>query len=865
MKRRAMVLIAVCAIAASAVGSAKTNKHVAEAPRLSTMGALAERARAAISDLGDTQFETCAAAVCSEETPAANTQSEMAIAVDATGQHIVVGFNDFRGFAPPPGRAVSLSGFMWSDDGGATFHDGGQLPTPSNEAIGTTLFPQVFGDPDIKYLGGCTFIYSSILVRKFSETPAPGRAVQTMSIHRSTDCGHTWQGPFEVTAATNPNGQVNATGNPRDSADKEFIDVDLDTGRVIIGWSNFTSIANSGGSPQNMVAYSDDAATATPPTWSAGTVVGNRGQSLMPRFAAGSNDVHLVWSDRGLLFPLRQTSYARSRDNGVTWEAPRSLAPAPFKIMDQVLGNDRVHEFPTIAIDSSHGPYRGSIYVAYADNDSDDGADIAFQVSRDGGNSFSEPQLLNVDPGLDRAQWFPTMAVDRNTGRVSIAWYDQSVATSGDLTEIVWTWSDDGGVTWEQPMPVSDRPFHAGWGNGTSQPNLGDYNMSVAQDGAFLAAFSYTYPPPGGLADPGGSGSFSVPDILVRRIPQDRHKVKAASLRLESVAASDSGRNGFIDRGETASLQITLRNYVVNPLYATKVRGIHATLSTTTPGVIVLQSKGNFPNIDPGGVTTNRRPFVVAFDSTFVAGTDVELVLTVESAEHGTIVLKHTLRTGTPIATTLLAEDFESAPAGWAAAHGAGANTVPWFVSSSGFCGQAGRYAFHANANDGPPGESPSRWERLFSPEFDVPGDAQWVTIDMDICTDTEDEPAFNVQAYDGFFLRITDVVPAPASLFSYLFEAFAEDFTTGDLFHYPKHFPRNSDPSYFEDMSAWAGDSGGVKHVHARLPGTAGRRLQLRFEFAQDAFATCADVRPGHTCGVSVDNVVVQAVRARQ
>jgi hypothetical protein len=65
--------------------------------------------------------------------------------------------------------------------------------------------------------------------------------------------------------------------------------------------------------------------------------------------------------------------------------------------------------------------------------------------------------------------------------------------------------------------------------------------------------------------------------------------------------------------------------------------------------------------------------------------------------------------------------------------------------------------------------------------------------------------------------------------------------------------------------MSAWAGDSGGVKHVHARLPGTAGRRLQLRFEFAQDAFATCADVRPGHTCGVSVDNVVVQAVRARQ
>jgi hypothetical protein len=106
----------------STAGSAKKDKAVDDAPRLSTMGALAERARAAISDLGDAQFDPCAAAVCSEETPVANTQSEMAIAVDSTGQHVVVGFNDFRGFAL---ATVSLSGFMWSDDGGATFHDGG--------------------------------------------------------------------------------------------------------------------------------------------------------------------------------------------------------------------------------------------------------------------------------------------------------------------------------------------------------------------------------------------------------------------------------------------------------------------------------------------------------------------------------------------------------------------------------------------------------------------------------------------------------------------------------------------------------------------------------------------------------------------
>src|SRR5437763_555312 len=49
-------------------------------------------------------------------------QSEMSIAVDATGQHVVVGFNDFLGVNLNP---ISISGFFYSDDGGVTFVDGG--------------------------------------------------------------------------------------------------------------------------------------------------------------------------------------------------------------------------------------------------------------------------------------------------------------------------------------------------------------------------------------------------------------------------------------------------------------------------------------------------------------------------------------------------------------------------------------------------------------------------------------------------------------------------------------------------------------------------------------------------------------------
>ena len=50
---------------------------------------------------------------------------------------------------------------------------------------------------------------------------------------------------------------------------------------------------------------------------------------------------------------------------------------------------------------------------------------------------------------------------------------------------------------------------------------------------------------------------------------------------------------------------------------------------------------------------------------------------------------------------------------------------------------------------------------------------------------------------------------------------------------------------------------------VRMRLPGMAGSTAQLRFEFTQDAGGTCSDVRPGHACGVSFDNLVVKGVKS--
>jgi len=800
-------------------------------------------------------------------------QSELAIAIDASGSHIVIGYNDFRGFNISP---VSLSGFAYSDDGGATFVDGGQLPVVSNGQIAGTALPQVSGDPDVKYVpggGGCQFIYSSIFVKGFSgAAPNFTGTAQTMSIHRSTDCGHTWQGPFEVTAATNPHGALSGN-NARDAADKEFLDVDPDTGRVIMSWSNFSTPALSGltAGVEIRTTLSDNIMSATPPTWSAGKVL-NPGSTTfdtgsMPRFAGGgSPNVYVAWATQTLTTGNTNNRVARSTDNGVTWSAPIALNASDTFLIDYILGNDRVHNFPSVAV----GP-EGNVYVAYANNNSHDGADIAFHVSTNGGLTFSPAAFVNARPGADRAQWFPYVAADTN-GRVYVIYYDQGVATSGDLTQATYTFSNDAGLTWSTPSPLMStgcrgiatdpldcRAFHAGYGNDTGQPNLGDYIGATSRNGLLYGVWAAT-PRLVGFADGQPTQFYNPPDFYLNTV-----NVAHAALSLGATSFTDSGGNGFIDPGDRVSLTLPLTNYVTNPRNGPQsYGGVTGSLSTNTAGVSIVTGAAGYPNIAPGATASNSTPYVVQLDQSFVAGTPIEFALTITSASD-VMTVRFTQQTGTPIPTTIFSENFNGVapgllPAGWGTIHAGGANTVPWTTNNT-FCGTTSNGLFHVNANDGPSGGSPVRFERVASPNITIPANAEYVTLDFDICYDTEDDPNFNILAYDGALLRITDFTTGRLARAN-LVEAFAQSITTGSIAHYPKHNPRSSNANYFQDMSMWSGFSNGFQHVRMRLPGMAGSVIQLRPDYTQDSIGTCTDVRPTHTtCGVIIDNIVMASV----
>src|SRR6266404_6256277 len=506
MPKRFGLLFFVCAVLCALPGSAAAQKLPRITPRkvqddkndhMSAMGHLAARVSAALQQKGivtgralvappnPTGDKGCTNAPdCFDDNDGpAGGQAETSIAVDSTGQHIVVGFNDTRGFGLNP---ISVSGYFYSDDGGKTFIDGGQLPSPASDTIGTAKFPEVFGDPDVKYLGACTFVYSSIILKKFSATTV----AQTMGIHRSTDCGHTWTGPFEVTSATNPNGFTTTSGSPVDAADKEFMDIDRATGRLILSWTNFTPVAVGG--IEMSTTYSDDALSGNPPTWSTRQVVSATvpdGQSSVPRFGGNGSNAYVVWR-RFPSFYTNTVAFARSTDNGNTWKPSVDLT-SEFFTTDSEIGNDRPNNFPSLTVDSS-------------------------------------------------------------TGRVWIFYYDQGIDTSGDLSQVTYTFSDDGGRKWSQPTTLTDRSFHAGWGNDTGQPNLGDYNQAVAQNGELFAVFAVASRPPAGFVDgQPTSASFTVPDVVFKRISGKNRESGPSTLDPVGLTFTDSGGNGFIDPNQT--------------------------------------------------------------------------------------------------------------------------------------------------------------------------------------------------------------------------------------------------------------------------------------------------------------------------
>ncbi|MGE5425351.1 MAG: T9SS type A sorting domain-containing protein [Syntrophothermus sp.] len=145
-------------------------------------------------------------------------------------------------------------------------------------------------------------------------------------------------------------------------------------------------------------------------------------------------------------------------------------------------------------IDSDHsdGPGSGNIYVlSSVIRNNGDPADVMFASSNDGGLTWNDPVQVNDDQSLSNYQWFGTMAVAPN-GRIDVVWYDTRDAAAGsDSSALYYSYSVDQGQTFSVNQRMSEK-FNPNVGY-PNQDKIGDYIDIISDNRGAHLAWSATF------------------------------------------------------------------------------------------------------------------------------------------------------------------------------------------------------------------------------------------------------------------------------------------------------------------------------------------------------------------------------------
>jgi hypothetical protein len=365
--------------------------------------------------------------------------NEPSIAIDPTDlRKIVIGWRQFDSVVSDFRQA----GYAISQDAGHTWVFPGSLT------------PGVFGsDPVLATNADGTVYYLSI-------------NIDEMRLFRSFDSGATWENPIQVIDSF---------------ADKPWLAIDRTNG---IGRNN-VYICSSGFYPRRSV---DEGVTFAsipggPSCWGGticvdgdGGVYVAEGPTTIPIGIAKSSNA----ADPNLTPTFAQTKWLEvglySRDGG----APNGMG---------LLGQVWVAANPTTVLSNVH------VYVltlAGVDPLFVDPCDLVFVASADGGVTWGRPIVVNDDP-LSRNgwQWFDTMSVAPN-GRIDVIWNDTRNSQQPNLSEVYYSYSNDGGVTWSPNVPVSPM-FDSRVGIPGMNDKLGDYYHMVSDNLGANLAYAATF------------------------------------------------------------------------------------------------------------------------------------------------------------------------------------------------------------------------------------------------------------------------------------------------------------------------------------------------------------------------------------
>ena len=374
--------------------------------------------------------------------------NEPSISVDPTdGNKIAVGWRQFDTWT----SNFRQAGWGYTTDAGLSWHFPGALQNG------------VFrSDPVTNSDETGNFFYLSLLVNNFCG-----------DIWRSTSGGQTW-------TEQSPDGGAH-------SGDKEWFTVDRTPTSMGHGfqyhfWTEFFACDFGG------FSRSTDGGA----TWQSPISIPNAPQWGTLDVASNGN-LFIGGGDSGSSFWCIRSSNAQNPGVTPTFDQITTVNMGGSLWYGPPVNPDGLAGQIFLAVDRSGGPTDNNIYMVATVRPTgfNTGTDVMFARSTDGGLSFSAPQRINDDPvNHSKYHWFGTLSVAPN-GRIDSVWLDTRNAVSNTDSQLFYSYSTDGGVTWSSNVAVSQAftPLE-GW---PQQNKIGDYITVVSDNSGGDVAYSATY------------------------------------------------------------------------------------------------------------------------------------------------------------------------------------------------------------------------------------------------------------------------------------------------------------------------------------------------------------------------------------
>jgi hypothetical protein len=146
-----------------------------------------------------------------------------------------------------------------------------------------------------------------------------------------------------------------------------------------------------------------------------------------------------------------------------------------------------------LAIDRSGTGTNNNIYMlaSVQPTAASSGTDVMFTRSTNGGLTFSTPKRINDDPvNQNKWHWLGTLSVAPN-GRIDSVWLDTRNAANNTDSQLFYSYSTDGGVTWAPNVAVSNS-FNPTLGY-PNQNKIGDYITIISDNTGGDIAYPATF------------------------------------------------------------------------------------------------------------------------------------------------------------------------------------------------------------------------------------------------------------------------------------------------------------------------------------------------------------------------------------